>query len=71
MGYAERANAKAWRNRNPEEKAEGIRSRMAKNERIARARDAYRSMVSEYRKRMAAARGVNEARQEKKEAAEG
>jgi hypothetical protein len=69
MGYAERANAKAWRNRNPEEKAEGIRSHMAKNEHIAKSKDAYRAMVVEHRKRRAAARGVMEAIQEKKEIA--
>jgi hypothetical protein len=69
MGYAERANAKAWRNRNPEEKAEGIRSRMAKNEHAAKTKDAYRAMVAEYRKRRAAARGVTEALRERKETA--
>jgi hypothetical protein len=71
MGYAERANAKAWRNRTPEQRVEGIRSRIEKNERIARARDAYRAMVTEYRKRRAAAQGVDEARKENREAAAG
>jgi hypothetical protein len=69
MGYAERANAKAWRNRTPEERKEGVRSRMAKNELITKTKDAFRSMVAEQRKRRAAARGITEALRKKREAA--